>query len=147
VNSQVLRGIEFLDVNGRETVTHGKVDCFARVLIEFCQVRKAQSSNVKLSERSLADRKTRNSEVVRTFSTAVKKGAGLQVHQKTVNGADGKPRLFCDLHRSKASFGSREQLQEPQSALQSGDVVSTFSCECHRSTPCQAEAEMKVRII
>src|SRR5205085_10172045 len=42
--------------------------------------------------------------------------------------------------------------QEPQPALQSGDVVSTFSCECHRSTPCEADIQnesanylMKVR--
>lgn len=61
---------------------------FAGVMIQFLEMRQADSSNVKLAACGLAERDTSGSQMVDASGIAPEKGRGLQVDEKTVHSAN-----------------------------------------------------------
>src|SRR5450631_1018795 len=131
MNAQLLRGIQFLDIDGRQSVPHREVDGLASLLVQLLQIWQAQAPDIELADGSLSNRKTCNSEAMVAFSVAVQETRSDQVGQKTVNRAHWKPRQSCHLLGGESSRGFAEEMQELQHTLKSGDVVVPFWATVH----------------
>jgi hypothetical protein len=57
----------------------------------------------------------------------------LEIHEKTMHGADGQAGKLGDLGGGEASVSFRKQVQQPQPALKRGDVVAAPSWTSHDS--------------
>jgi hypothetical protein len=131
MNAEGLRRIQFLDVHRSESVTHGQVNRFPSLLIQFPQVRQAHAADVELTHGRLPNRETRNPQVVVALSVATQEACGHQVLEKTMDRADRESRKAGDLLGGKSARGFAEKMQKPQPALQSCDVVSTLWTASH----------------
>ena len=99
---------------------------FARLAIQFLKIREAHPSKIKLTQRRLADRKARDSQLVYAIPAAVQEARIFQVNQKTMDCAYRQPRAARNLFRSKSVRRLAEELQKTQSALQRRNVVAWF---------------------
>src|SRR5262249_31762038 len=80
--------IELFDIDRRESLTDGEMNGFARLGVQFVQMRQTEPTSIELTERGMPQRKTGNAQVVDAGAAAIQVPGALEVHKKAVHGTD-----------------------------------------------------------
>jgi hypothetical protein len=102
------------------------MDGFAGLPVQFLKVWQAYPANIKLAQRNLADRETRNSQVIHAIAATVQKARTLQIRQETMHRTHRQPGQARNLLCCEPMRRLAEEPQKAQSTLQRSDVVASL---------------------
>src|SRR5256885_12516847 len=101
---------------------------FTCVLVEFLEIRQAQPANIELTQRSLANGEAGNAQVIAACAAAIQEASRFEVHQKTVNRADGQSRKLGNLRCGETPLGAGKDRKSTR--LNSSHLVISYAVFC-----------------